>query len=400
MGSLSLSKVRHPNALRIAVSGHAASQAQAFVRAAREQGHELRICSSLYALVQMMLRDEFDLAVSYLEDGPQVGALVRWFAGRRPSTELVLAITTQDGEALEDLKTLNPKLSVWRGLSVEDQVQSLQALSPRSGVVGRFLEIDLVDYIQITQLNAASKLIRVSSYEGSGYIWFDRGRIVHAEYGDRDSQEAFYALVSGVAGSFCEVAFQAPAKQSISASNTHLLMEASRLKDEAKLPAFSGTRHPLDTNHFDPLYGLEMGQDVQLVQLDVDSEAQEPANDTLTDNELDAFFDASFDLPDQRSQDFVSHCQRVPGVLAAVSVLFDEQLPLSGPHDELLDWVEAILPVFRCREAMPSNTVVAREGQTHFIAVVLDFHLVAIQIDADCEPYSMRDELVAKASQL
>jgi hypothetical protein len=84
-------------------------------------------------------------------------------------------------------------------------------------------------------LTGRDKLVELQTPRGNGFIWFEHGDIVHAEYGEFRGELAFYKLLAVGRGSFREMISRPPPRVTVTRSSTHLLMEAARQSDEGVL---------------------------------------------------------------------------------------------------------------------------------------------------------------------
>jgi hypothetical protein len=97
---------------------------------------------------------------------------------------------------------------------------------------GSLAELHLPDIIQLVSVSGKSGVFRLTDGDHRGDIWLTEGRIVHAEHEDLSGEEAVYALAIWRTGEFrFEAGVDAP-RQTITKSNTNLLMEAARRLDE------------------------------------------------------------------------------------------------------------------------------------------------------------------------
>ena len=97
---------------------------------------------------------------------------------------------------------------------------------------GSLAELHLPDIIQLVSVSGKSGVFRLIDGDHRGDIWLTEGRIVHAEHEDLSGEEAVYALAIWRTGEFrFEAGVDAP-RQTITKSNTNLLMEAARRLDE------------------------------------------------------------------------------------------------------------------------------------------------------------------------
>jgi hypothetical protein len=97
---------------------------------------------------------------------------------------------------------------------------------------GSLAELHLPDIIQLVSVSGKSGVFRLIDGDHRGDIWLQEGRIVHAEHEDLSGEEAVYALAIWRTGEFrFEAGVDSP-RQTITKSNTNLLMEAARRLDE------------------------------------------------------------------------------------------------------------------------------------------------------------------------
>lgn len=382
----------NPYPLRVIVGGPPGAQADSFRAAVQECGHTVQSADVISELLVRVLRSDFDIVVCFLEDAQLARDLSWWFAARRPSTQLALCCRTEQIASFQSALIDAPAVCLWADLSLDEQIASLESLGPRRGLVGRYLEIELVDYVQIVTINSGTKLIRVETRNGSGYIWFESGSIVHAEFGGLRAEEAVYAMLSGDAGSYCEMPYCEPENRSISNSNTHLLMEASRRQDEGIAPSGEIADHPLDAGRYAAIYGLEVS-DSPIAELLVEEEQYE---ELLSANDIELFSGDELDFAIGDAGDFVSHCNAKHGVIQARALAFHptRQEQSRGHRDELYRWANDLLPQFS-RAQMPLQSAVChRVGQTHLVGIVVEQSLVAIQLIGSEDPRAFCQELI------
>lgn len=101
-----------------------------------------------------------------------------------------------------------------------------------SGFSGAISLPMLPDLLQIYTLSRSTAALTVSSAEGSGTIWIDRGEIVHAACGTLVGDEAVYELLAWRGGTFALAAEAAAPRVTIAASWQELLLEGCRRIDE------------------------------------------------------------------------------------------------------------------------------------------------------------------------
>ena len=97
---------------------------------------------------------------------------------------------------------------------------------------GSLKELPLPDIIQLVSVSGKTGKFTLSRDHDRGYIYLKNGQMVHATVGELVGEEAIYALAIWNQGDFQFGAGEEPDHQTITKSNTNLLMEAARRLDE------------------------------------------------------------------------------------------------------------------------------------------------------------------------
>jgi hypothetical protein len=97
---------------------------------------------------------------------------------------------------------------------------------------GSLKELPLPDIIQLVSVSGKTGKFTLSRDEDRGFIYLKNGQMVHATIGDLVGEEAIYSLAIWNHGDFQFTPGEEPDRQTITKSNTNLLMEAARRLDE------------------------------------------------------------------------------------------------------------------------------------------------------------------------
>lgn len=97
---------------------------------------------------------------------------------------------------------------------------------------GSLKELPLPDIIQLVSVSGKTGKFTLSRDNDHGFIYLKNGQMVHATVGDLIGEEAIYALAIWNQGDFQFDPGDEPERQTITKSNTNLLMEAARRLDE------------------------------------------------------------------------------------------------------------------------------------------------------------------------
>ena len=97
---------------------------------------------------------------------------------------------------------------------------------------GSLKELPLPDIIQLVSVSGKTGKFTLTRDGDRGFIYLKNGQMVHALVGDLIGEEAIYALAIWNQGEFQFSPGEEPDRQTITKSNTNLLMEAARRLDE------------------------------------------------------------------------------------------------------------------------------------------------------------------------
>jgi hypothetical protein len=97
---------------------------------------------------------------------------------------------------------------------------------------GSLKELPLPDIIQLVSVSGKTGKFTLTRDADRGFIYLKNGQMVHAVTGELVGEEAIYSLAIWNAGEFQFSPGEEPDRQTITKSNTNLLMEAARRLDE------------------------------------------------------------------------------------------------------------------------------------------------------------------------
>jgi hypothetical protein len=97
---------------------------------------------------------------------------------------------------------------------------------------GSLKELPLPDIIQLVSVSGKTGRFTLTRDQDRGYIFLKNGQMVDAGVGELIGEEAIYSLAIWNSGEFQFTPGEEPDRQTITKSNTNLLMEAARRLDE------------------------------------------------------------------------------------------------------------------------------------------------------------------------
>src|SRR5881394_3905884 len=109
---------------------------------------------------------------------------------------------------------------------------ALQKTTNEMAFQGSLKELPLPDIIQLVSVSGKTGKFTLSRDADRGFIYLKNGQMVHASVADMVGEEAIYALAIWNQGDFQFTPSEEPERQTITKSNTNLLMEAARRLDE------------------------------------------------------------------------------------------------------------------------------------------------------------------------
>jgi tetratricopeptide (TPR) repeat protein len=151
-------------------------------------------------------------------------------------------------DRLLEAKQMNPRLSIAAGLEAIRRAQSPQAYQPETlaapqtveprretTLAGDLSSITIFDVVQVLENARLTGALAIKGEARTGRVLFNEGRIVGAEAGQAQGEEAFRKLVEVTSGffEFDKAAQEFPVTIN-AASNTNLILDSLRQLDEEK----------------------------------------------------------------------------------------------------------------------------------------------------------------------
>jgi hypothetical protein len=100
---------------------------------------------------------------------------------------------------------------------------------------GSLTDLPLADIVQLVAVSGKTGMFSLKRAAEAGAVFLSSGQIVHARLGEVEGEDAIYSLALWTSGSFQFSPGVEADKQTITRSNTNLLMEAARRSDEWKI---------------------------------------------------------------------------------------------------------------------------------------------------------------------
>lgn len=224
------------SAIRVLVVDDEVNLRFAIERGLRKAGHHADSASTVRQAIERLRSQPYDTVVTDLRmPGGDGLELIQWLGSYSPSTKILVVsayITPDFRKEYGNQATIG---ILEKPVELAKLIDLVEQLGPRRGFYGNSIEVELFDYVQMVALSGRDKLVKIVTPLSEGFIWFEHGDIVHAQFETYAGETAFYKLLAVGRGTFTEVFFTDPPKRTIMGSATGLLMEAARQMDEGTL---------------------------------------------------------------------------------------------------------------------------------------------------------------------
>ena len=208
----------------------------AIERQLQQGGHASASAGSVREAIDRLRREPFDVVLCELHPSGSEGTeLMQYMGSYYPSTPVVVICEALSPEFRGQYEGGGSVRIVEKPIDLRKLVEIIESCGPHKGFFGNQVEIEFFDYVQMVAVSARDKALIVNTRAGTGYIWFEHGDIVHAQFHDYRGEQAFYKLLSTGRGTYREVFFRPPPARTIVRPSMHLLMEAARQADEGIL---------------------------------------------------------------------------------------------------------------------------------------------------------------------
>ena len=200
-------------------------------------GHASLAVDSVSTAIERLRREPFDVVLCELHPSGSEGMeLLQYMGGYYPSTPVVVICEAMVGPEFRGQYEGGGSVRiVEKPINMTRLVEIIEECGPKKGFYGNQIEVEFFDYVQMIAISGRDKMLVVTTRQGNGYIWFEHGDIVHAQYGDIRGEQAFYKMLAVGRGTYREVLFRPPTARTIVRPSMHLLMEAARQSDEGIL---------------------------------------------------------------------------------------------------------------------------------------------------------------------
>jgi CheY-like chemotaxis protein len=206
-------------------------------------GFELEVVPDAGKALKKIAEQKFDLIISEIKlpdtDGLKFCRIIR--SNRSTANIPFFFFTSEENERLpiesleagaDDFIEKQGELEIL-SLKIQRTVAKTSPQDLNEGVSGSLNEMSATDFIQSLSAGEKSVKILLENQTESGHIYIEKGNIVHAQTADLEGEGAFYRIAVWEEGRFQIVPCSTFPPRTIQGNTMSLLLEASRLADEA-----------------------------------------------------------------------------------------------------------------------------------------------------------------------
>lgn len=194
------------------------------VLVARDGGHAMSILDyrSFDALI-------VDLGGMHVEDLD----LISWASCICPRPRIVVTGTIAVSSE-QSIMDRGADLLLRKPVDIDKLLKFLAQSRTRSSFSGKVEGVDIIEYIQFVLLGGGKTILEITSSVGTkGRLFVSDSRVVHAECGVLQGEQALYRCLGFREGTFSHLPWSDPEQLTIKKPGEFILMEAVRKRDDA-----------------------------------------------------------------------------------------------------------------------------------------------------------------------
>lgn len=202
-----------------------------------KKGYRTFTASSALEGVSIIKKENIDMVITSL-NMPKITGLdfLLWLKKHKRNIKIIV-MTAFANEETKKFIMENMGIGYFEKSSDYDHLDSMiRNLLKDDKPDGKIKEISLFDFFYLIYLAKKDKVISILERvkNRKGIVYFKKGQIVHAEYGELEGESALYEIMKIVSGEFIDQDWYEPKKNSISGSFEFLLMNIAKKIDEER----------------------------------------------------------------------------------------------------------------------------------------------------------------------
>ncbi len=194
------------------------------------------ICFSVKEAIDMCNKKKYDLIVSDIRMPGESGLDFFVYLRKQNYSGGFIAMTAYgSAEVLARIKQLGGVEIILKPFNLDWFKEKIKDFfSDEEGVSGTIAAISLTSLLQLINLERKTLLVKVEDNTTEGFLYFNKGEIIHAQYEQKTGEEAAYHLIKMKKGRFSllKLTKKEIPKQTIEVSFMALMMNAMKFLDE------------------------------------------------------------------------------------------------------------------------------------------------------------------------
>jgi len=186
--------------------------------------------------IEILKKEEIDLVFSDIRMPKKSGfELLQWLKKNRPRIKVVMMTAFGSSSVKQAAKTKGAVYYMEKPIDLERILKLIERAFQPKGFVADIKNLDLIDMLQVLTFSGKNCTLLVKNSLGDeGKIFIRQGNVLDSETEFHNGIEAFYDIVKWEGGTFRTTKLPEDIHSNISAPIEHLLLEASRIKDESE----------------------------------------------------------------------------------------------------------------------------------------------------------------------
>ena len=192
------------------------------------------ICFSVDEAIKLYGKYQYDLIISDIRMPGKTGLdFFVYLRGKNYNGGFIAMTAYGSLEVLQKIRNLGGLDIILKPFDFpwfKDKI--LDFFSEEEGVSGVVDSIALTSLLQMINLEKKSLIVRIEDKTSDGFLYFNKGEIIHAEYLELEGEEAAFHLIKMKKGRFSLLKWEKKVKKTIKTPFMILLMNAMKANDE------------------------------------------------------------------------------------------------------------------------------------------------------------------------
>ncbi len=201
----------------------------------KKLGYSVTTTTSAIKGAEILKTEKFNLVLTDL-NMPEISGLdfLLWIKKHSPQSHVIIMTAFGSKETKEFAEQKGALTFLEKPVNISVLEDYIEVNIVNKGFSGNISHINLYDFIKMITFTNAQKLISITrpDTKKTGYIYFDKGNVIHAEFENLTGEDAFLKIMGIKNGIFTDLAWTEPSKTTINQPADNLLLKSAKLNDE------------------------------------------------------------------------------------------------------------------------------------------------------------------------